>query len=111
MNYEYAVGETSTFGVSYMKFFADSAIKPDRDGMNVFNLRAYSAPMKKIPDLSFEFEYVSESNGDLLGSNAWTMQSAYKFSKVDWKPKFTYRYAFFQGDDPATARTRISTRC
>ena len=104
LNYEYAVGETSTFGVSYMKFFADSAIKPDRDGLNVFNLRAYSAPLTKLPDLSFEFEYVSESNGDLLGSNAWTIQSAYEFSNADWKPKFTYRYASFQGDDPATAK-------
>ena len=27
-----------------------------------------------------------------------------QFSNATWKPQFTYRYAFFQGDDPATPR-------
>jgi hypothetical protein len=103
-NYEYAFGEHSTFGATYMKFFADQAVKPDRDGMNVFNLRAYTAPLPKIPDLSLEFEYASERNADLLGSNAWTLQGAYALSTVSWKPTLTYRHAFFQGDDPATTR-------
>ena len=103
-NYEYALGEHSTFGASYLKFFADADVKPDRDGMDVFNLRAYTAPIPSVPDLSFEFEYASESNGDLLRSDAWTLQGAYELSKVSWTPTFTYRYAFFQGDDPATTR-------
>ena len=63
-NYEYALGEHSTFGATYMKFFADPAVKPERDGLNVFNLRAYTAPVPSAPDLSFEFEYASERNGD-----------------------------------------------
>ena len=57
-----------------MKFFADPAVNPERDGLNVFNLRAYTAPVPSTPDLSFEFEYASERNGDLLSSNAWTLQ-------------------------------------
>jgi hypothetical protein len=68
-NYEFRLGEHSTFGASYLTFFADAAVKPDRDGMNVFNLRAC------------------------------------ELRKATWKPTFTYRYAFFQGDDPATKRT------
>jgi hypothetical protein len=103
VNYEYALGEHSTFGATYMKFYADSEVKPNRDGLNVFNVRAYTAPVRKLPDLSFEFEYASERNADLLSSNAWTLQGAYELSKVSWKPKITYRYAFFQGDDPETA--------
>ncbi|MCM3882026.1 MAG: alginate export family protein [Vicinamibacterales bacterium] len=103
-NYEYALGEHSTFGATYMRFFANQAVKPDRDGMNVFNLRAYTAPLPKVPDLSFEFEYASERNGDLISSNAWTLQGGYELSTVSWKPTFAYRYAFFQGDDPATIR-------
>ena len=71
--------------------------------MNVFNLRAYTAPFQGAPDLSFEFEYASERNGEALDSNAWTFQGAYELSKVTWKPTLTYRYAFFQGDDPDTA--------
>ena len=103
-NYEYALGEHSTFGATYMKFFSDPAVNPERDGLNVFNLRAYTAPVPSTPDLSFEFEYASERNGDLLSSNALTLQGSYALSKVSWKPTFSYCYAFFQGDDPATNR-------
>jgi hypothetical protein len=81
---------------------ADPDQRPGRDGLNVFNVRAYGSPVPKAPGLSFEFEYASERNGDLLNSNAWTLQGAYELSSVTWKPKLSYRYAFFQGDDPAT---------
>jgi Alginate export len=101
-NYEYSLGPASTVGVTYMKLFAHADLKPGRDGLNVFNIRAYTAPLAHTPDLSVEFEYASERNGDALDSNAWTLQGAYEFSKVSWKPKLTYRYAFFEGDDPAT---------
>jgi len=103
-NYEYAVGEHSTFGATYMKFFADPVLDPNRDGLNVFNLRAYTAPVAPVPDLSFQFEYASERNTEALRSNAWTLQGSYELSRVSWKPTVTYRYAFFQGDDPATTR-------
>ena len=103
VNYELSLGEETTIGATYMKWFADAEVTPERDGLNVFNLRAYSAPLANAPDLSFEFEYASERNGQALKSNAWTAQGAYEFSKVAWTPAFTYRYAFFQGDDPETA--------
>jgi Carboxypeptidase regulatory-like domain/Alginate export len=101
-NYEFAPGEHSTFGVTWMRTFSDIAVRPDRDGMNVLNLRAYTAPVPNLPNLSFEFEYALEDNGDVIDSNAWTIQAAYELSEVVWKPKFSYRYAFFQGDDPTT---------
>jgi len=101
-NYEVALGNDSTVGVTYLKLFANKDKKPGRDGLNVFNVRAYVAPVPKTPDLSFELEYASERNGDALHSNAWTLQGAYQLSNVGWKPKLSYRYAFFQGDDPAT---------
>jgi Alginate export len=105
LNYEYAMGEDNetTLGVTYMKWFAHPDVRPDRDGLNVFNLRAYTAPISSTPALSFEFEYASERNGEALNSNAWTLLAAYQLSEVTWKPKLSYRYAFFQGDNPATA--------
>ena len=101
-NYEYAIGSATTLGATYMRGFADADLRPGRDGLNVFNIRAYTAPFTAVPDLSFEFEYASERNGDALDSNAWTLQGSYEFSKTTWKPKVTYRYAFFQGDDVDT---------
>jgi hypothetical protein len=104
LNYEIAGGEdkSTTLGVTYMKWAAHQSIKPGRDGLNVFNARAYTAPFPAARDLSFEFEYASERNGTALDSNAWTLQSAYEWSQASWKPKLTYRYASFEGDDPAT---------
>jgi len=102
VNYEFSAGERNTFGVTYMKWMADEEVRPERDGLNVFNLRAYSAPIALVPQLSFEFEYAWERNGDALQADAWTLQGAYEFSDVMWTPKATYRYAFHQGDDPET---------
>ncbi len=103
-NYEFTIGETTTLGATYMKWFADAELRPGRDGLNVFNVRAYTVPAKSAPDLSFEFEYASERNGDALTSDAWTLQGAYELSQVGWTPKLSYRYAFFEGDDPDTSR-------
>jgi alginate export protein len=101
-NYEYAFNDANTIGATYLNFQADSL--PARDGMSVYNLRAYVAPIRRLPDLSFGAEFAQEENGDLISSTAWMAQAAYQLSKVNWKPKLSYRYAFFEGDDPATGQ-------
>jgi hypothetical protein len=103
-NYEFRPDEHTTLGVTYMKFWAKPDVSPERDHLNVFNVRAYTAPIPSARDLSFEFEYAAERNADVLDSNAWTLQGAYQLSAVPWKPKITYRYAYFEGDDPSTPR-------
>jgi hypothetical protein len=103
-NYEFAAGERNTFGATYMKWFAHADVEPGRDGLDVFNVRAYSAPIAPAPSLSFEFEYAWERNQDALHADAWTVQAAYELSGVAWTPKLTYRFAVFQGDDPDTSR-------
>jgi hypothetical protein len=102
-NYEYNFGTRATIGATYMKMFAHADLKPGRDGLDVHNVRAYATPFTTVPHLSFEAEYAAERNGDALHSNAWTLQAGYELTTVRWKPKLTYRYAFFQGDDPTTA--------
>ena len=74
-----------------------------RRAQRVQPARLHGPPSTTIRELSFEFEYASERNGEALHSNAWTAQGAYEFSQATWKPTFTYRYASFQGDDPETA--------
>src|SRR6266850_4145539 len=97
LNYEITAGEdkSTTLGATYMKWAAHPSIKPGRDGLNVFNVRAYTAPFPVARDLSFEFEYASERNRNALDSNAWTLQGGYEWSQASWKPKLSYRYAFF----------------
>ena len=102
-NYEYAFNESNTVGATYLNFQSDSL--PVRDGMSVYNLRAYVAPFRRVPDISLGAEFAREENGDLIGSTAWMVQGAYHFSKAKWAPKVSYRYAFFEGDDPSTAKS------
>ena len=103
VNYEYAIGEDTTLGATYMKWSADADEAPQRDGLDVYNLRAYTAPFPNLKALSFEAEYVQEDNGDALDSTAWNALAAYQFDTA-WQPKLSYRYAIFEGDDPATAK-------
>ena len=101
-NYEYAFGEDTTLGVTYMDWSANPAERPERDGLKVYDLRAFTAPFVGMRGLSFEFEYALEDNGLLLDSTAWNLQGAYQV-EGGWRPKFSYRYAIFEGDDPGTA--------
>ena len=101
-NYELSVGEHSTFGATYLKFNADREVAPGRDGLNVYDARAFTAPFKALPGLSFELEYAKEDNGDLFRSEAFNGLVGYEMDKVSGKPRLSYRYAYFKGDDPST---------
>jgi len=104
-NYELTLGDATTLGASYLDLSADPLVRPLRDGMKVYNVRAYTAPFSSLPGLSFELEFAREDNGDLLRSDAATGQVAYEMANIAWTPKLFYRYAQFEGDDPATARS------
>ena len=99
-NYEYSIGEDTTLGGTYMQFSADPAVRPERDGLNVYNVRAFTAPFPNKA-LSFEVEFAQEDNGDLLDSMAYNALVGYQLD-TRWQPKISYRYALFEGDDPAT---------
>jgi hypothetical protein len=101
LNYELALGP-STVGATYLHWMAHEDARPERNGLDVFNVRAYASPLTSLPGLSVEVEYASERNGDALDSNAWTAQGSYELDAVAWKPRLSYRYAFFQGDNPET---------
>ena len=101
VNYEFALGEDATIGATYMKWSADADEAPQRDGLDVYNLRAFLNPIPGLDAFSVEAEYAIEDNDEALDSTAWNAQVAYQL-EMTWKPKVSYRYAFFEGDDPAT---------
>jgi hypothetical protein len=101
VNYEYALGEDTTLGATYMSWSAKEDMSPQRDGLDVYNLRAFTAPFPNLKQLSFELEYAQEDNGVLLDSTAYNALAAWQFDD-SWKMKLSYRYAFFEGDDPDT---------
>jgi hypothetical protein len=102
-NYELSFAERLTLGATYMRWMADENVRPDRNGLNVYDFRLYSTPVSAIP-LSFEGECAIENNKDKLSSNGWYGQVSYRMKEVAWQPRLSYRYAFFQGDDTTTAK-------
>jgi Alginate export len=99
-NFEYAWNEDNTLGATYTTWTANE-LRPERDGMDAFNLRAYLTPFSSLKALSFELEYAVEDNGELIDSTAWNALVGWQF-EGSWAPKLTYRYAIFEGDDPGT---------
>jgi hypothetical protein len=99
-NYEFAIGDDGSLGATYMKVDARPDAQPRRNGMNVYNLRAFVAS-PRLPGLTLEAEYARETNGERLDSFAWTAGAGFELGR-GWKPKLSYRYAFFEGDDPGT---------
>ena len=100
VNFEYSWNEDNTLGATYMKWQANE-LRESRDGMDVINLRAFLTPIPSLKALSINFEYAKEDNGDLIDSDAWNAEVGWQLESA-WKPKLSYRYAVFEGDDPDT---------
>src|SRR3954447_22397670 len=73
-NYEFAFNSGNTVGATYLNFQADSL--PARDGMSVYNLRAYLAPFKPGSDLSPGREIGKGENGNPVRLRRWMAQAA-----------------------------------
>lgn len=97
-NVEYSWSEDNVIGATYTSWTANG-LRPERDGMDMYNLRAFLTPFPSLKALSFELEYAQEDNGELIDSTAWNALVGWQF-EGHWKPKLSYRYAFFEGDDP-----------
>jgi hypothetical protein len=100
-NVEFSWNEDNTVGATYTSWTANG-LRPERDDMEAINLRAYLTPFPALKPLSFELEYALEDNGELIDSSAWNALAGWQFEGA-WKPKVSYRYAVFEGDDPDTA--------
>ena len=95
-NFEYGFGERATFGGSYL--YVDAHIE-DYSSTDVYSARADWKPLEA---LSLSGEFVREA-GDPIDADGWYGQLRYAAQKLPLAPAFSYRYAHFDGDDPATA--------
>jgi hypothetical protein len=103
VNYEFAPDAQNLLGATYLSVQADPGVRPTRDGLQVIDLRAFVAPFRGLPGLAAELEYAHQENGEIARSTAWSAKGAYTFRELGWTPTLSYRYAYFQGDDPGTA--------
>ena len=101
MNLEISLSKANEIGFMYINL--DRAVSATADGLNAYSIRATLSPFTQIPELSFNGEYVYETNGSALKSQAGYGRINYHWSDVGWQPRLSYRYAYYQGDDPDTS--------
>jgi hypothetical protein len=88
------------YETSYLKVYQnDNSIL---NGTNIFDFRLSLKPFKNIPQFRFLTEYVKQDNGVALDAQAWYVNVAYLFIDSPWQPKFSYRYASLEGNNPNT---------
>lgn len=100
INYDWSVAdERLTLGATWLGLSAND-LEPALNGADVWNLRAYGKPM--AGPVLVQAEYAIEDNGEALDASAWYVQANWHVGDQGWRPVLTYRYAWFEGDDPDT---------
>jgi len=74
-----------------------------REGLRTTNLRLASKKLAGIEGLELETEVARQTNRHFdMEADAWYVSLGYRFGTLPGRPVLTYRYAVFDGDDPAT---------
>jgi hypothetical protein len=95
-NVEYTYGEMVTFGGTYMNVDPNTTGSVDAD---VFSARV---DWRTMGGFGISGEYVDESSSQ-IDANGFYGQVSYELMDTRWSPVLSYRYAHFDGDNPATA--------
>ena len=109
-NLQYADGKRLELGAvwydvprSRSTFVLPDGSRAPREGLRTVNLRAATATLGGVPGLSFESEWAHQSSSAFrMSADAWYASLGYEAAGLRWSPSLTYRYAFFEGDDPET---------
>jgi hypothetical protein len=104
-NFEYAAGEAGTVGVTYLKITDSDRAR--RDDMDFLDWRLSLTPFASDRSFSLAGEFALEVNGSSMHSSAWYGEAGYAFDETFWTPSISYRYAWFEGDDPDTEDTEV----
>jgi hypothetical protein len=110
LNLQYKDGRTLELGAVYYEVpeSGSSFLLPDgsqvpREGLRTTNLRVATDMFGIVPGVLLESELAHQSNKNYdMSADAWYVSAGYEFGEWEWTPSITYRYAFFEGDDPAT---------
>ncbi|WP_430397843.1 alginate export family protein [Ferrovibrio sp.] len=74
----------------------------NRDGLNVYALRAGLVPSDKFYGIGFFGEFAVQENdktGSKVKAKAWYAEPQYTASALPWQPRLSYRFSRFSGDD------------
>jgi hypothetical protein len=103
VNGEYTFFGTTKLGLTYMEPEPKNVEAPDDQELDIYDVRLDWTPNGALKGLMLSGEYAYEEN-DIIESEGWFTELGYEFSAATWTPTLSYRYAFFEGDDPETTK-------
>ena len=84
-------------------FVLPDGARVPRAGLRTANLRLATSRLAGVEGLALESEAARQTHERFeMAADAWYVSLGYELAERRWRPSLTYRYAFFEGDDPAT---------
>jgi len=102
VNGEYTFFGTTKLGLTYMEPELKNPEDPNSKPLDIYNGRLDWTPDGSLKGVLLSGEYAHEEN-DIIEADGWFTELGYQFEQTSWTPTLSYRYAFFEGDDPDTA--------
>jgi hypothetical protein len=110
LNLQYKDADRLELGAVYYTVPRSSStfVLPDgsrvpREGLRTANLRLATRRLAGVSGLQLESEVAHQTNASYdMSADAWYVSLGYEATTRPWRPSLTYRYAFFEGDDPST---------
>lgn len=94
-NFEYTFGESTTLGGTYMQ------VDPNLENVDTLDVASVRIDWHGPGGVGLSGEYVDESSSQ-ADATGYYGQISYAPQDTRWSPVLSYRYASFDGDDPAT---------
>lgn len=108
----YADGEVVDAALTYLEvprsdksyFAPDGSVLATREGLRTISPSLWLTNLFGVEGLWFKSEFAYQTHERIdMSAYAYALWPGYRADHLPWKPGISYRYAWFSGDDPATA--------
>ncbi|MFO1303604.1 MAG: alginate export family protein [Burkholderiales bacterium] len=86
-------------------FAPDGSVLATREGLRTISPSIWLTRLFGTEGLWFKAEFAYQTHDRIdMGAYAYALWPGYRADDLPWKPGISYRYAYFSGDNPATAK-------
>jgi len=103
INGEYTFFGSTKLGLTYMEPETKHTEAPYDKPLDIYNGRLDWTPQGSMDGVFLSGEYAYQEN-NIIEAEGWFTELGYQFKQTSWTPTLSYRYAYFEGDDPSTAK-------
>ena len=86
-------------------FAPDGSVLTTREGLRTVSPSLWLTRLFGVDGLWFKGEFAYQTHEQIdMAAYAYALWPGYRADSLPWKPGISYRYTFFSGDDPSTAK-------